>query len=141
MNDTRDPWVSITDRLSEIEDLSGVRALMAWDQETQMPRKGVGARGAQSARLARLAHERLTDPAVGGWLGALADVENPTPEQQACVRNLGRDYRRATRVSSDLVGELVQGATQGFESWIQSNQSKSFRIPHMEFLFDPDKSN
>ncbi len=138
MTTSQDPWVCITDRLSEIEDLSGVRALMAWDQETQMPRKGVGARGAQSARLAKLAHERLTDPAVGGWLEALSDLQDPTPEQRACVRNLGRDYRRATRVSSDLVGDLVQGATQGFESWIQARKEKSFATfePALQNLVD-----
>ena len=137
----QDPWSCVTDRLAEVEDLGGVRALMAWDQETNMPRKGVGARGAQSARLAKLAHERLTDPAVGGWLESLGALEDPTPEQRACVRNLGRDYRRATRVSSELVGDLVQGATEGFESWIRARKEKSFATfePSLQNLVDLTK--
>ena len=52
-------------RLAEINDLNSAAALLDWDQMTKMPPGGAAARGRQLATLGRLAHEKLTAPAVG----------------------------------------------------------------------------
>ena len=57
-------------RLLEVNDLNSANALLNWDQSTYMPPGGAAARGRQQATLARLAHEKFTDPAVGRMLDA-----------------------------------------------------------------------
>ena len=61
-------------RLLEIDDLSSAGAVLGWDQATYMPKGGTAARSRQGATLSRLAHERLTEPAVGKLLDDLARV-------------------------------------------------------------------
>ena len=51
-------------RLGEVYDLRYAASLLRWDEATYMPPGGAVARGRQLATLDRLAHERLTDPAM-----------------------------------------------------------------------------
>ena len=55
-------------RLSEVIDLQAAAAVLGWDQTTYMPPGGTEARGRQMATLARIAHEKFTDDAVGALL-------------------------------------------------------------------------
>jgi carboxypeptidase Taq len=59
-------------RLLEIRDLGWAAAVLSWDQATYMPAAGAPARARQLALLGRLEHERMTDPALGRLLDALA---------------------------------------------------------------------
>ena len=60
-----DPLAQLTDRLREIQDLQAAGAVLHWDQATYMPPGGGAARGRQLATLSQVAHEKLTDPAIG----------------------------------------------------------------------------
>src|SRR5438132_14079838 len=46
-------------RLVDVHNLGRAEALLDWDQQTQMPPGGVGARAEQKATLTRLAHDLL----------------------------------------------------------------------------------
>ena len=48
--------------------LASLGALAAWDQRTMIPKKGHEHRARQMAALARLFHQRMTDPRIGEWL-------------------------------------------------------------------------
>ena len=77
--------------------LESVNCLLAWDQETVMPRSGAAHRAEQLALTARLAHERLTSGEVGDCPAecdsALAG-ENPLSEISVNLRELRRRYDR-----------------------------------------------
>ena len=49
---------ALLEPLGEISDLGRARALLAWDERTQMPPGGAGVRAEQLATLTRIAHER-----------------------------------------------------------------------------------
>ena len=86
--------------------LESVSALMQWDQETYMPAAGVDTRAEQLALLARLAHEKYTEPVVGELLaeceaaGLGADSESA---EAVNLREVRRKYDRKTRVPDRLV--------------------------------------
>src|SRR5262249_16774788 len=61
----REKLSELKHRLLEIYDLSMANAVLRWDQATYMPPGGAPARGRQTALLSRIAHEQLTDPAIG----------------------------------------------------------------------------
>ena len=98
-------------RLLEIYDLSMANALLQWDQATYMPPGGADARGRQTALLGRLAHERLTDPAIGKLLDALEPWTSTLPydsDEASLVRVTRREYEQAVKVPSELVSEIEQ---------------------------------
>jgi carboxypeptidase Taq len=116
-------FASLRAHLTELETLDGVAATLGWDEQTYMPKKAAGLRGAQMALLSRLSHERLTDPRIGDWLEGL-DASDPL--ERACARNLGRTYRRERRVSADLVDRLARTKSDAFQAWIEAKKNSDW---------------
>jgi carboxypeptidase Taq len=116
-------WTELVKHLQEIETLDGVSATLGWDEQTYMPKKAAGLRGAQMALLAGLSHARRTDPRIGAWL-PLLDARDPV--QRACARNLGRVYRREQRVPPALVDKLARARSEGFAAWIDAKSASDW---------------
>ncbi len=108
--------------------LGSTAALLAWDQETFMPKGAGDVRADQLALLAQLQHERATDPRVGAWLAA-CDAD-PRPQldldQRANVVGWRRDFDRATKLPSALVAELAQLESKAQQAWVQARHKNSF---------------
>jgi carboxypeptidase Taq len=68
---------------------------------------GAGERRAEQLELmATLGHERATEPRIGEWLTSCRATPGDD-EQQAAVREMQRDYDRATRLPTALVAQLA----------------------------------
>ncbi|MBA2321606.1 MAG: hypothetical protein H0V89_10665 [Deltaproteobacteria bacterium] len=68
-------WTQLTAHFRELAHLEGARAVLAWDQQTQLPPAGAADRGAQLSVLAGICHERVVDRRVRAWLDALEAAE------------------------------------------------------------------
>lgn len=110
--------------LSELELFDGVLGTLGWDEQTYMPKKAAALRGAQTALLSRVVHERRTDPRIEGWLAALDDGREL---ERACRRNLGRAFRREKKVSAELVERLAIAKSDGFQAWMTAKKSGDFQ--------------
>jgi carboxypeptidase Taq len=129
---SRGAYTDLTAHMSKLEILGGIDALVAWDQQTMMPRGGAATKGVQAAFLAGLGHELATDPRIGEWLSALERTDL-TEVQTAAVRNIGRSYRRATRVPADLVTALAKAQADGFQAWVTAKEAADYAsfAPHL----------
>lgn len=120
---------ALKERLREINDLRRAAALLSWDQQTYMPPGGVGARGSQLATLQRLAHERMTDAALGELLEALRSLEVELPadaDEAALIRVTRRDYEQATRLPSDFVAEVAEHEVAAYDAWTRARPANDF---------------
>lgn len=108
--------------------LGSSAAVLAWDQETGMPPGGGEQRARQLALLARLAHERATDPRVGDWLAACEGDAAllAAPDAAANVRELRRDFDRATRLPAALVAELAHHESRSQQEWAAARAASDF---------------
>jgi len=108
--------------------LTSTSALLSWDQETGMPPAAGQVRAEQLALLARLAHARATDPRVGDWLLACEQDRalRDDPGAVANVRELRRDFDRATRLPPALVAELAEVASLAQQQWAQARAAADF---------------
>jgi carboxypeptidase Taq len=108
--------------------LTSTAALLGWDQETGMPPGGGDLRAQQQALLAKLAHERSTDPRVGEWLAACetSGFDPDEAEARALVRALRRDYDRATRLPTELVAELAELESRAQLAWREARAAGGF---------------
>ncbi len=122
-----DPWTCLTERIDELDHLSGAMSVIGWDEQTYMPPAAAETRGKQSALLSRIHHERSTAPEVGEWLGALTG-QGLGKVPAAAVRRALRNYERATRLPTRLVSDLAIARSDGFNAWAKAKGADDFSI-------------
>src|SRR5262249_17867681 len=109
--------------------LASCAELLAWDEETYLPRAGVGHRAEQLALLAGLLHERAVDPRVGELL---ADVEGsplvaePDSDAAANVREWRREYERSVRLPRTLVEQTTRVTSFAQQEWAAARDRADF---------------
>jgi carboxypeptidase Taq len=116
-------------RLQAIEDLHCAEWVLTWDQATYIPPGGVEARARQIALLSSLAHERLTDPAIGRLLDSItpwAEAQGSDSDAAALVRVARRDYDRATRVPPAFVHRLAEHTATTYHMWERARPANDF---------------
>lgn len=115
------------DRLHEIQgeiaDLGRARALLFWDERTQMPREGQAGRAEQLATLVRVRHRLLASDELASLLGRLAAADLTDPIDAATVRMGARDAAKARRVPAELRAEMARAASDGERAWKQARES------------------
>jgi carboxypeptidase Taq len=119
----------LKNRLREVEDLNGVAGLLGWDQATYMPPGGAPARGRQSALIARLSHEKFTDPEVGRLLDdlrAYGEGLDPDSDDAALIRVARRNYDRLVKVPSQLLAEFNEHTANSYQVWTTARPANDF---------------
>ncbi len=130
-----DAWKALQGRVEELKTIEGLMALAEWDQQVMMPQGGAQARGGQLALLSGLYHEKLAGADVGGWLDR---VEPEDEVQAAAVRNMDREYRRASKLPKELVTEQARARSDAFGAWVKAKAEDDFDsfAPHLATVFD-----
>lgn len=123
-------YEELGERLRHAALLGSVGALLSWDQETMMPAAAAEFRAEELATVARLAHERRTDPRIGELL---ADCEAnrellANPVERANLREIRRDYERSRRVPAPLVAEISETSSRALEAWKQARAEGDFSV-------------
>jgi carboxypeptidase Taq len=124
-------------RLAEISDLGRARALLSWDEWTQMPPAGAAIRAEQVATLARVRHERLIADELGGLIDAAVAETEGLPydsDDASLVRVASRDWEKARRVPAELRAEMTRAASLGEHAWVDARERSDFEafLPHLE---------
>ena len=116
---------SLLDHLAEAQTLASVSSTLEWDQETGMPPKAVAFRAEEMGLLARLVHERVTHPSVGEWLAACEADRGLAEDAEAAanLREIRRDFDRATRLPASLVAEMSETSSHAMEVWKEARRT------------------
>lgn len=124
----KNAYTEMCQRERERAVLNSCAAVLAWDERTNLPPKGVPHRGEQLALLARLSHERLIQPQVADLLAKAESEVAPGSPEAANVRELRRLHERAAKVPTRLVEELARATSQGQLIWEEAKKKKEFGI-------------
>ncbi len=109
-------YQNLSEQFKKISHLEHVQSISSWDEASMMPVGGGEARGEAMATLGVLIHELKTDPRIAEWIDKSSD-EQLEPEQRASVREIARQYREATCLSPELVGELSRTSSRCEQAW------------------------
>lgn len=126
-------------RSVEIAYVGSAMAISHWDQRICIPPKGHQHRVGLNATLARIRHERLTDPRVGELLECVEDSElcaDPLSVPSVNIREWRRTYDRMTKIPEELAVAIAKAASEGEAVWEESrprNDWERFR-PCLELL-------
>ena len=131
----------LKNRLLEINDLQSASAVLNWDQTTYMPPGGAAARGRQLATLQRMAHEKLTDEAIGMLLDDLRSYEESLPadsDDASLIRVTRRLYERAVNVPASFMAEFSMHSAASYAAWEKARPEDDFgsAVPYLEKTLD-----
>jgi carboxypeptidase Taq len=119
--------------------LDSTGAVIGWDQETMMPNGGVEHRSRQIAQLARLSHGMKTDPRFEDLLNqAEQSCTNQDSPDAANIREIRRDYEKATKLPASLVEEFAQLSSVTQHVWAEARSKSDFAMfkPNLEKLVE-----
>ncbi len=121
-------YPALVERVREASLVGSVASVLGWDQETVMPQGGVEFRSRQLALLARLHHERSTDPQIGELLErSAADTSiDPAGPEAANIREMQRDFDRACKLPASLVEELAKVSSVAQHEWAAARSASDF---------------
>jgi carboxypeptidase Taq len=107
--------------------IGSIRGLVSWDQQVNMPPKGVAHRAEMLSYLAQELHRKTTNPRVGELLAEAAQGQW-TPAQAANLREWRRDYDQATKIPEDLVRRRAELTAKANAVWQEARAGNAFPL-------------
>ncbi|MDB2346261.1 carboxypeptidase M32 [bacterium] len=129
-------YQDLVQRHEEIALLQACNALLSWDQETNLPAKGVAYRAQQRAALSEKVHELKTSDDVTKWLDACQD--DADGEAIANVQWWRHAYERARKIPATMVGEFEEVTSLGLAAWQEAREKSDYVIfqSHLQKIVD-----
>jgi carboxypeptidase Taq len=113
-------------KMQKIADVKYASAVLQWDQEIYLPKKGNDCRGTQIATLSEIAHQLFTDEKMGHLLNELIVTDNLSDKQKRNVQLSLEDYTKASKLTSHFVRQMSETVNKSFHAWIQARKENSF---------------
>ncbi|MFT3992574.1 MAG: carboxypeptidase M32, partial [Luteolibacter sp.] len=129
--------MSIFEKARECALIRSSAEVIGWDQETYMPPAASEYRASQLAWLSSRAHELATS---AEWKQALETAEAADDGSDstltANLRQLRREFDRATKLPVELVSRASSAASLAKHAWADARKKSDFPIfaPHLETL-------
>jgi len=119
--------------------VKSIGSVIGWDQETYLPPAGTAHRAAQLSWISARAHEMAVSEE---WRAALEEAEaandGSDPGISANLRELRRDFDRATCLPVELVARSSEATSLAKHAWADARQRSDFSsfAPHLRVLLD-----
>jgi carboxypeptidase Taq len=128
-------------RLQEIVDIYMATAVLGWDQQVYMPSGGAEARGNSLATLGKIGHIKATSDELGKLLEDLAPYAaslDSDSDEARIVKVATRDFKKATKVTTEWVGEFAEVTTIGEVKWEEAKEKADFKVfqPYLEKIVE-----
>jgi carboxypeptidase Taq len=123
VEETHDEFLDHVRRYNYVGDATDV---LGWDQQVMMPEGGTPARSKQTSALSTLEHELLTDDKLTAYITELDGAVND--EQQAVVREIKREHKRARKVPEDLIETLSETSSNALPIWEEARTEADFSL-------------
>lgn len=107
----------LTDKLAEIEKLSGIKGLLGWDEMAMMAPGSAAARNDQKSALSGVIYERQTAVELEHAILDASSVlqELPSAYERAVVRDAQRDHELTRRKSKDMAVRETELEGRGYQ--------------------------
>ncbi len=127
----------ILEKARELAVIHSAASILGWDQETYLPPAAAEFRAKQLAWLSARAHELATSDE---WKRELESAEaadpGSDPKLTANLRELRREFDRATKLSVELVSRESTAKSLAMHAWAEARKHSDFAAfaPHLETL-------
>jgi carboxypeptidase Taq len=135
----KEELVLIKDIQKETILISQTIALLGWDQQTYMPRKGVTSRAEQTAYLNSLIHEKMISPELYSALTRLEKNKSRiSNDEKLMVEKMLKRVKRARKIPAEFVKEMSIAITQAFTAWEKAHKNNDFSMfkPYLKKIIE-----
>ena len=129
------PLLELQELSTDIHQYNSILTLLHWDQETYMPSGGINARSHQISLLSELVHEKKSSRKFKQCLSKLVSLSTGKPKvkglskkQLAMLRELRKDYLRATKLPPSFVKTFSQLTCEASQIWASAKKDNNFKI-------------
>ena len=128
----------ILDAYKPMWSLNHAIALMGWDFETYMPRKGMEERGVADSQLHLLHKELLLNKDFVGLIDSANKLENLNDPEKGIVRVLNRDITKQRKIPKELTEAESLERIRGNMAWRQAREKSDFAMyaPHLKKMIE-----
>jgi carboxypeptidase Taq len=111
-------YLALEEHCRRLSRLDHLEAIASWDEAAMMPVGGGAARGAALATLRGLIHTEASSPRVGELIEqAKQELDRLGPWQRSNLRELERQYVRATAIPASLVEASSLAESKSEQAW------------------------
>ncbi|MGD9675641.1 MAG: carboxypeptidase M32, partial [Candidatus Bipolaricaulia bacterium] len=120
--------------VGDIGKLGSALSLLGWDQQTNMPAKGVATRSQVTGKLSKMLFELLVSDELGAYLAELRKADGLSELERASVRRVGKNHDRSRAIPPELIEEQSIAQSQAQTAWIAARQADDFAafLPYLE---------
>jgi carboxypeptidase Taq len=123
----RQQYNQLVELLRKVSHLRGIEAVLSWDQQVMMPKKGGVARGHQMSLLAGMIHDLETDERIGQLLTSVEQHKQElNPYETSLIYLARKNYDRKVKVPKDLVEKAAKLSADGYEVWVESRRDNDW---------------
>ncbi len=118
-------------RLQDISHISSVLALLYWDQEVYMPKKGADRRAASIAELNGIIHNKFLAIDSDGLLTKLKkelDAKKIKGKDGVIVEEVWRNFERERKLPEEFVREMAETVSKAQGVWAEARQNNDFKL-------------
>lgn len=131
----------LTERLRELSYLGSAIAVLSWDQEVHMPKKGADARAMSISLLAGLLHTQFLHIDHDGLLSGLKkklDLEKLNGDAEVVARETWRSFEKARKLPETFVKEMAKLTSRAQSVWAEARAKNSFATfaPYLEKIVE-----
>ena len=127
---TTTKYGQLTEKLTEIEKLNGIKGLLGWDEMVMLAPGSATARNDQKSALSGIIYEKQTSPELNSLITELktsAMSELPTNYERAVVRDAARDYDLTVRKTKDMTIREAELEGRGYQTWASARGESKFQ--------------
>jgi carboxypeptidase Taq len=125
---SREQYEAYKTYMRRLADVRSALALMQWDQETYLPRKGAGFRAQQTATLAEIAHEMASSETLGSLLESLRQSEGLEEKERKNISLTREDYVKQKKYPPAFVRKMSETVSKSFDAWNQAKKENRFPL-------------
>jgi len=126
----------------ELSVISGIGALLGWDQMTYMPPMGAGDRSEQTALISKMSHEKVISDKFWNHIQLLSgNLDGLSEKDRNVVKRLRKDVEKARKVPSEFVEKMAKTTTLAYQSWEKARAKNDFKIfaPDLKKIVELEK--
>lgn len=125
----------------EIILLKRAEALLAWDQRTYMPSKGISGRAEQISFLEGLVHEMTVNNKLYSALKRLKKRKNIFGDDKIMINKLLKYVSKKRRLPKEFIEKLTKTTSLAESAWIEARKKNNFKIfePHLKKIVELKK--
>lgn len=112
--------------MRKIADVQYAAAVLNWDQETYMPKKGADLRAQQLSTLAGIAHELSTSNELGELLEQLINDVSLSEKEKRNIKESLKKYKDNKKYTTAFVEEMSKTVSETFQAWHKAKDNNDF---------------